>query len=131
MLVTKLSTSFQQICQDRLFSGSPYMTLSNFGAIRCASENAIHISAEVIEFGTVGIGFCVKSDFESTVCNPPTNSREVISTQDPPQAQPLRARDDLELTCSTKANPDPTSVTCFTEAVKHYIIKKRGTLNYF
>ena len=55
MLVTKLSTSFEQICQDRLFSGSPYMTLFNFGAIRCASGNAIHISPEVIEFGTVGI----------------------------------------------------------------------------
>ena len=54
MLVTKLSTSFQQICQDRLFSGSPYMTLFNFGAIRCASGGAIHISPEVIEFGTVG-----------------------------------------------------------------------------
>ena len=55
MLVTKLPTSFQQICQDRLFSGSPYMTLFNFGAIRYASGNAIHISPEVIEFGTVGI----------------------------------------------------------------------------
>ena len=55
MLVTKRSTSFQQICQDRLFSGSPYMTLFNFGAIRCASGNAIHISPEVIEFGTVGM----------------------------------------------------------------------------
>ena len=54
MLLTKRSTSFQQICQDRLFSGSPYMTLFNFGAIRCASGNAIHISPEVIEFGTVG-----------------------------------------------------------------------------
>ena len=54
MLVTKLSTSFQQICQDRLFSGIPYMTLFNFVAIRCASGNAIHISPEVIEFGTVG-----------------------------------------------------------------------------
>ena len=54
MLVTKLSTSFQQICQDRLFSDSPYMTLFNFGTIRCASGNAIHISPEVIEFGTVG-----------------------------------------------------------------------------
>ena len=31
------------------------MTLFNFGAIRCASGNAIHISPEVIEFGTVGI----------------------------------------------------------------------------
>ena len=31
------------------------MTLSNVGAIRCASGNAIHISPEVIEFGTVGI----------------------------------------------------------------------------
>ena len=31
------------------------MTLSNFGAIRYASGNAIHISPEVIEFGTVGI----------------------------------------------------------------------------
>ena len=29
MLVTKLSTSFQQICQDRLFSGCPYMTLTS------------------------------------------------------------------------------------------------------
>ena len=55
MLVTKLSTSFQQICQDRFFSGSPYMTLFNFDEIRCASGNAIHISPEVIEFGTVGI----------------------------------------------------------------------------
>ena len=55
MLVTKLSTSFQQICQDVLFSGSPYITLFTFGAIRCASGNAIHISPEVIEFGTVGI----------------------------------------------------------------------------
>ena len=43
MLVTKLSTSFQQICQGRLFSGSPYMTLFNFGAIRCASGNVILI----------------------------------------------------------------------------------------
>ena len=32
------------------------MTLFNFGAIRWASGNAIHISPEVIEFGTVGIG---------------------------------------------------------------------------
>ena len=31
------------------------MTLFNFGAIRYASRNAIHISPEVIEFGTVGI----------------------------------------------------------------------------
>ena len=31
------------------------MTLFKFGAIRCASENAIHISPEVIEFGTVDI----------------------------------------------------------------------------
>ena len=30
------------------------MTLFNFGAIRCASGNAIDISPEVIEFGTVG-----------------------------------------------------------------------------
>ena len=30
------------------------MTLFNFGAIPCASGNAIHISPEVIEFGTVG-----------------------------------------------------------------------------
>ena len=54
MLVTKLSTSFQQIGPDRLFSSSPYMTLFNIGAIGCASGNAIHISSEVIEFGTVG-----------------------------------------------------------------------------
>ena len=31
------------------------MILFNFGPIRCASENAIHISPEVIEFGSVGI----------------------------------------------------------------------------
>ena len=28
------------------------MTLFNIGAMRCASGNAIHISSEVIEFGT-------------------------------------------------------------------------------
>ena len=55
MLVTKLWTSFQQIYQDRLFSGSSYMTLFNFGAIQCASRNTIHILPEVIELGTVGI----------------------------------------------------------------------------
>ena len=65
MLVTKLSTSFQQICQDRLFSGGPYMTLFNFGAIRCASGNTIHFLPVVIEFGTVGIPKmtnCIKHD---------------------------------------------------------------------
>ena len=31
------------------------MTLFNFGAIRCASGNAIHISPDFMEFGTVGI----------------------------------------------------------------------------
>ena len=55
MLVTKRLTSFQQICEDRLFSGSPYMTLFTFGAIPCASGYAIHILPEVIKFGRVGI----------------------------------------------------------------------------
>ena len=54
MLVTKLSTSLQQICQDRLFSGKRYTTIFNFGANRYASGNAMPISPEVNEFGTVG-----------------------------------------------------------------------------
>ena len=68
MLVTKLSTSFQQICQNRLFAGSPYMTLFNFGAIRCA----VHILPEVIEFGTVGI-----LRFQMNGCQAWTFSKEI------------------------------------------------------
>ena len=41
------------------------MTLFNFDAIRCASGNAIHISPEVIEFGTVGILAKLRSKFRS------------------------------------------------------------------
>ena len=36
------------------------MTLFNFGAIQCAFGNAIHISPEVIEFGTVDVCIVLK-----------------------------------------------------------------------
>ena len=40
-----------------------------------------------------------------------TDPPEVTLTKEPPESQPLREGDDLELTCSVQGNPDPTSVT--------------------
>ena len=58
------------------------MTLFNFGAIRCASGNAIHILPKVIEFGTVGIYIweCIyimrMSTDEVSIADPNSESRQ-------------------------------------------------------
>ena len=41
----------------------------------------------------------------------PSDPPEVTFAQDPPESQPLREGDDLQLTCSVQGKPDPTSVT--------------------
>ena len=53
------------------------MTLFNFGAIRCALGNAIYISPEVIEFGTVGTGLVIEhhQSKETIILRPPKKTR--------------------------------------------------------
>ncbi|KAK3696093.1 hypothetical protein RRG08_061868 [Elysia crispata] len=60
------------------------MTLFNCGANRCASGNAIHISPEVIEFGTV-----VSSYLRLFSCLPPWSSVKTPA-KDPPKSNPSK-----------------------------------------